>query len=340
MRPLFLLAASTLAASLAAPAMAQDHSANGAVEPAQAQAPPPAEAEVDHANMDHSHGLDLAGDSCIVSLDDAELTCEESAEIDHSQMDHSAMGHAAPDGPAEASGTSRLPQAEGMMPGVHFDIGGGWMGMAHGFAWGVYTEQTGPRGDDVAFVQSMAMLMAEKEFEGGRLQLKGMVSGDPLIGDRGYPILFGAGETAGGRPLVDRQHPHDLFMELAARIDVDIAEGTTAFLYGGPVGEPALGPSAIMHRASARLNPEAPITHHWFDSTHITYGVVTAGVAGKLWQLEASAFRGEEPDEDRWDIETPRLGSWSVRATLTPPPNRAAPVRYGRLEPPEARHPG
>jgi hypothetical protein len=259
--------------------------------------------------------------------------------MDRSQMpgmDHSAM----PEGPAEGSGTARLPRAEGMMPGLHFDLGGGWTGMAHGYAWGVWTDQSGPRGDAMAFVQSMAMVMAEKRFAGGRLQLKAMLSGDPLIGDRGYPVLFAAGETAGGQPLVDRQHPHDLFMELAARVDVDIADGTTAFLYAGPVGEPALGPSAFMHRASARLNPEAPITHHWFDSTHITYGVVTAGVAGRTWQLEASAFRGQEPDEDRADIEEPRLDSWSVRATFNPSPNWALQVSHGRLDQPEALHPG
>jgi hypothetical protein len=167
-----------------------------------------------------------------------------------------------------------------------------------------------------------------------------MMSAEPLMDARGYPNLFATGETANGEPLVDRQHPHDLFMELAARLDVDVGEGTTAFLYGGPVGEPALGPAAFMHRASARLNPEAPISHHWFDSTHITYGVVTAGVAGGAWQVEASAFRGEEPDEDRWDIETPRLDSWSVRATLTPSPNWAMQVSYGRIEQPEALHPG
>ncbi len=259
--------------------------------------------------------------------------------VDHAAMGHGAV-HARTSGPVEASGTARLPQAEGMMPGLHFDLGGGWNGMAHGYAWGVYTEQTGPRGDDKLYVQSMAMLMAEREFEGGRLQLKAMISAEPLMNNRGYPNLFATGETAGGEPLVDRQHPHDLFMELAARVDVDIAEGTTAFLYGGPVGEPALGPPAFMHRASARLNPEAPITHHWFDSTHITYGVVTAGVASSLWQIEASAFRGEEPDEDRWDIETPRLDSWSVRGTLTPSPNWALQVSHGRIDEPEAAHPG
>lgn len=260
-------------------------------------------------------------------------------EVDHAAMGHGAA-HAPTSGPVEASGTARLPQAEGMMPGLHFDLGSGWSGMAHGFAWGVYTDQTGPRGDDKLYVQSMAMLMAERELEGGRLQLKTMLSAEPLMNNRGYPNLFATGETAGGGPLVDRQHPHDLFMELAARVDVDIAEGTSAFLYGGPVGEPALGPPAFMHRASARLNPEAPITHHWFDSTHITYGVVTAGVASSLWQIEASAFRGEEPDEDRWDVETPRLDSWSVRGTLTPSPHWALQASHGRIDEPEATHPG
>jgi hypothetical protein len=156
----------------------------------------------------------------------------------------------------------------------------------------------------------------------------------------GYPNLFATGETAGGLPLVDRQHPHDLFMELAGRVDVNVGPGTTLFVYGGPVGEPALGPSAFMHRGSARYNPEPPITHHWFDSTHITYGVVTAGISAPKWQLEGSAFRGREPDEDRWDIETPRLDSWSVRATWSPVPAIAIQASYGQLKEPEALHPG
>ena len=273
-----------------------------------------------------------------------------SAQMDHSQMDHvaptaapmdhAAMGHEMPIGPTEGSGTARLPAAEGMMPGLHFDLGSGWQGMAHGYGWLVHSEQNGPRGDDKTYVQSMAMLMAQRDFGGVRLQFRTMMSAEPLLDARGYPNLFATGETANGEPLVDRQHPHDLFMELAARVDVDLTEDTTAFLYGGPVAEPALGPAAFMHRASARLNPEAPITHHWFDSTHITYGVITAGLAGQMWQIEGSAFRGQEPDEDRWDIESPRLNSWAVRATLNPSPNWAMQVSHGRLKQPEALHPG
>jgi hypothetical protein len=169
-----------------------------------------------------------------------------------------------------------------------------------------------------------------------------MWSLEPLtIGRGGYPELLQTGETADGRaPLIDRQHPHDLFMELEAKAEFDIGTATKAFAYGGPVGEPALGPSAFMHRASARYNPEAPITHHWFDSTHITYGVVTAGLGGKAWQLEASAFRGREPDEHRWNIETPKLDSWSVRASFAPSDAWLVQASYGQLNEPEELHPG
>lgn len=238
------------------------------------------------------------------------------------------------------SGTSLQPGNEGPMGGYHVPMGD-WMLMAHGSAWAVHSDQGGPRGDEKTFVQSMAMVEASGPVSDGvRLQLRSMLSLDPLMGDRGYPILFSTGETAGGEPLVDRQHPHDFFMELAGRVDVDVAEGSSLFLYGGPVAEPALGPSAFMHRASARFNPEAPISHHWFDSTHITFGVVTAGLATRQFQIEASAFRGKEPDEDRWDIEKPKLDSWSVRGTWTPSPAWAAQISYGRLKSPEATHPG
>jgi hypothetical protein len=264
-------------------------------------------------------------------------------EHDHAAMNTNMPGMAMGDAstaPAQGSGTSRLPASEGAMDGLHIMPGDEWMLMLHGHAFGVYTDQSGPRGDKGAFVQSMAMLSAEKSTSWGRIQLKSMLSVEPLMGARGYPNLFSTGETAGGRPLVDRQHPHDLFMELAARVDVNIADSATAFLYGGPVGEPALGPSAFMHRTSAKLNPEAPITHHWFDSTHITYGVITGGIATRRFQIEASAFRGQEPDERRWNIETPKLDSWSVRATWNPTPKWALQVSTGRLKQPEAAHPG
>ncbi len=236
--------------------------------------------------------------------------------------------------PQSGSGTARLPHNEVAMHGVHL-ASGDWMVMAHGTVSAQYTDHSGPRGDDKTYITSMAMLTGERQTEWGRIQLKSMFSLEPLMSNRGYPNLFATGETAGGAPLVDRQHPHDLFMELAARVDIDVADDTRLFVYGGPVGEPALGPSAFMHRGSARLNPEAPITHHWFDSSHITYGVATLGFATPKLQLEGSLFTGREPDERRWNIEKPRFDSWSLRATLNPSPRWAMQISTGRLKQPE-----
>ncbi len=236
------------------------------------------------------------------------------------------------------SGTSRLPQGDSTMHGLHLMPGDGWMLMAHGWVRASYSDYSGPRGDDMAYVTSMAMLNAQKDMGGARLTLKSMLSLEPLMDAKGYPVLFATGETAHGTSLVDRQHPHDLFMELAARLDVDVAPGTALFLYGGPVGEPALGPSAFMMRGSGRDNPEPPISHHWFDSTHITYGVVTAGVSAPHWQIEVSAFRGTEPDEERWGIETPKLDSWSVRVSWNPTARWSAQISHGFLKQPEATH--
>lgn len=258
--------------------------------------------------------------------------------------DHAAMAMPADmmmgDGISVAgSGTSRLPAAD-RMRGVHV-AAGDWMVMAHGYAWGSWTRQGGPRGADEAFVQSMAMVEAAHPLSDRvGLTLRTMLSADPLMGQRGYPDLFATGETAHGLALVDRQHPHDLFMELSGRIDVAAgAGGGHAFVYAGLPGEPALGPAAFMHRGSARFDPEAPITHHWFDSTHITYGVVTAGWAAAHWQVEASAFKGREPDEYRYDIDRPGLDSWSVRGTWNPLPAWSAQLSYGHLHSPEALHP-
>jgi hypothetical protein len=276
-----------------------------------------------------------------------------SEHADHAAIEHGAAegagehaghggehGQDAPSAPfGEGSGTARLPGTEGAMQGLHH-TSGNWMLMTHGYVTAQYTDMSGPRGDDKLYSTSMAMFSATRRAGWGRIRFNSMLSLEPLMSERGYPSLFSTGETAGGAALVDRQHPHDLFMELAARIDVNVAAGTTAFLYAGPVGEPALGPSSFMHRGSATDNPDPPIAHHWFDSTHITYGVITAGLSSRLWQLEASAFRGGEPDEDRWDIEAPRLDSWSVRGTFNPDRHWALQASYGELDEPEALHPG
>ncbi len=286
-------------------------------------------------------------------------------EHDHSQMDHEIHRNAQDTEPStsewvlqEGSGTSLLPARERHGMGEHGTqiLADKRIGIfAHGYIWAVHTDQSGPRGDAKSYVQSMGMLTARPDIGLDKtLRLRAMFSLEPLMSNRGYPNLFATGETAGGLPLVDRQHPHDFIMELSARFDISLAPGRffpnapRLFLYAGAVGEPALGPSAFMHRASAQFNPEAPITHHWFDSTHITYGVVTAGLslpidnagANKV-QLEGSIFTGREPDERRWNIEKPRFDSWSVRATWNPSPKWALQVSHGFLKNPEFLiHPG
>ncbi|MDI1300967.1 MAG: hypothetical protein PSX71_03590 [bacterium] len=222
----------------------------------------------------------------------------------------------------EGSGTSWQPEAT-PMHGLMWESGE-WMLMAHGFANGIYDHQVGPRGDDKTFVNSMGMLMAQRPALGGMLGLRAMVSLDPTMGKRGYPLLFQTGETADGEnPLVDRQHPHDAFMELSITHSHPVGNNGAVYVYAGLPGEPALGPPAFMHRFSGLRNPEAPLTHHWLDSTHITFGVVTLGASQGPWKLEASSFNGREPDENRWNIETRQFDSWSVRLSYNPTPNWA-----------------
>ncbi|HEV2104603.1 MAG TPA: hypothetical protein VGU27_02655, partial [Candidatus Eisenbacteria bacterium] len=200
--------------------------------------------------------------------------------------------------------------------------------------------QGGPRGDTKVFSSNMGMAMAQRPLGPGTLGLRTMLSLEPVtIGKPGYPLLLQSGETADGRtPLVDRQHPHDLFMELAGSYSVASGD-RSLFVYGGLPGEPALGPPAFMHRFSGENLPVAPITHHWLDSTHISYGVLTAGVVVARVKLEASAFRGREPDQDRWNVESPKLDSHSFRLSVNPTDRWALQVSYGRLHSPEQLEP-
>ncbi|HZZ87680.1 MAG TPA: hypothetical protein VFE13_05025 [Caulobacteraceae bacterium] len=228
----------------------------------------------------------------------------------------------------DASGTSWQPDST-PMDGSSW-AAKGWTGMVHGYADFVYDHQAGPRGASQTFSESMLMVMAQHPVGAGELTLRGMLSLDPAMGPAGYPLLLQTGETADGvTPLVDRQHPHDLFMELAGVYSVPIGAGASAFLYVGYPGEPALGPPTFMHRVSGMDDPAAPVTHHWLDSTHITFGVLTAGVVRGPFKLEASAFNGREPDQRRWDFDPPRFDSWSARASLNPTPDWALQVSYG-----------
>jgi hypothetical protein len=182
--------------------------------------------------------------------------------------------------------------------------------------------------------------MANRRAGPGTLGLRAMVSLDPTMGKSGYPLVFQTGETAdGATPLVDRQHPHDFFMELSTSYSIPFGDDGAAFAYFGLPGEPALGPPAFMHRFSGMRNPEAPLTHHWLDSTHITFGVATLGVSRGPMQLEASWFNGREPDQMRWNIETRRFDSLSARLSVNPVRALSMQVSYGDLASPEQLEP-
>lgn len=240
---------------------------------------------------------------------------------------------------AIGSGTSLMPASS---PGYMWHrMKGDWMIAAHGDLKIGFNHQGGPRGVNKAESQNWFMLMAERPAGGGRLMLRGMVSAEPLTAPRrGFPELFQTGETFNGRPIIDAQHPHDLFMELAAQYTLPLSETVSINLYGGPVGEPALGPVAFMHRASASENPAAPLSHHWQDSSHITHGVFTAGVTAGRFKVEGSIFRGAEPDENRKDIELGKLDSYSGRISFAPTPDWVFQFSRGHLTNPEAAQPG
>jgi hypothetical protein len=234
----------------------------------------------------------------------------------------------------ESSGTAWQPDNSEHM-GV-MTTSGDWMLMAHGVLNLVTDHQSGPRGADKAFASGMLMGMARRPLGNGALQLKAMISPDPLMGASGYPLLLASGETANGRDrLIDRQHPHDFFMELSASVSQATGAKSSAFVYAGLPGEPAFGPPAFMHREAILDSPEAPISHHWLDSTHISFGVITAGLVLDRFKIEVSRFNGREPDQHRWNIETGALDSTAVRLSWNPTDTLALQTSWGRFVDPE-----
>jgi hypothetical protein len=235
-----------------------------------------------------------------------------------------------------SSGTAMNPAAW-PMPMI-MKPAGSWntMYMAQGFI--ADTQQSGPRGGDKFYSSNWFMANAEhRAGKKGAFQIQLMLSLEPAtMTERRYPLLFQTGETAFGKPLADAQHPHDFVMALAFQYALSLDKNTTLELYFAPVGDPALGPVAYPHRASAMELPQATLSHHWQDSTHIANEVVTAGVAYKRIKLEASGFYGSEPDEYRWDIDSGSINSWSTRLWYFPGKNWAAQVSVGRLTKPEA----
>lgn len=238
----------------------------------------------------------------------------------------------------QASGTGMNPQAAPMeMSMTHH---GDWMLMLHGQAFVSDVQQSGPRGADKFFSANWGMAMADRKLGDGHLMLRAMLSLEPATVGKKYPELFQTGETLDNRPIVDAQHPHDFFMELAAEYARPLTGNTIGYIYAAPVGDPALGPVAYPHRASASELPQATLSHHLQDSTHIAGSVITLGAQRGALGYAFSGFHGREPDENRWDINTGRIDSWSARVTFDPSPNWSAQVSTGHLHHPEALEPG
>ncbi len=238
------------------------------------------------------------------------------------------------------SGTSWLPD-DSPMHAAHL-MAGQWELMLHGVAFAMYDKQGSRRGDEQFSSVNWGMLMATRELGGGRLQLRGMLSAEPwTVGGRGYPLLLQTGETFQGTSLHDRQHPHDLFMELAGLYEHAVSDRLGVSLYVAPVGEPAIGPVAFPHRPSAMNDPMAPIGHHWQDATHISFGVLTAGVFTHALRLESSVFNGREPDENRtnFDYAGRSLDSYAGRLSWNPTSHWSLAGAYAYLKSPEALKP-
>ena len=256
----------------------------------------------------------------------------------HDTVEASHQGHAAMMTGAlgitrarAGSGTSWLPDVTPVYA-IHRNFGG-WNTMLHENLFVQYVNEGTDRGGDQLGSVNWGMAMAERRAAGGFLGLRTMFSLErATVGECGYPDLFATGESCNGRPIHDRQHPHDLFMEAAGIYERELSATMALQLYAGLAGEPALGPVAFPHRISALSTPIAPLTHHWLDSTHISYGVASAGVFGTRWKVEVSAFNGREPDENRFDLDLDALDSFSGRLWFAPSDRWSVQISKGHLK--------
>jgi hypothetical protein len=240
----------------------------------------------------------------------------------------------------QASGTGMNPQSWPMPMLMLSPENWSLMFMAQAFV--VDTQESGPRGADTFYSPNWGMFAASHSLGGGSFMFQMMLSLDPAtITNRSYPELFQTGETAYGKPLVDAQHPHDFIMGLGFHYAHPLGENVMLQFYFAPVGDPALGPVAFPHRASADELPQATLSHHWQDSTHIADEVLTAGIMlHNIVRLEASGFYGTEPGENRWIIQYGPINSWSTRLSLFPSANWMGQFSVGRIANPERQSPG
>ncbi len=292
----------------------------------------PGQPHAGHDEKQGMSGMDMSGAGSmnmgplmVMSGDDMGVRVGSS---EHNIMSMGSMG----------SGTSWQPSTGPMH--MHYKLAGDWLLMFHYNLIAGLNRQGGPRGVTKLDSQSWFMPMAYRKLGRGTLQLRGMFSAEPFtFPPGGSPLLFQTGETYKGRPLIDKQHPHDLFMELSAQYTHPLGERGTWFTYFGYPGEPALGPVAFMHRMSASENSSATLAHHLQDSTHISFGVLTTGFTYRRFKLEGSIFNGREPDENRYDFDSHKWNSRSARLSFMPNRNWAFQVSHGFLRSPEAQEP-
>lgn len=332
-------------------------------EPAPAASPPPIYTCLMHPEVrqDHPGECPKCGMTLVRKKDSGDLPAEKGHGADR-MIEHEAHRLRAPAAPEmggmpmthmtmtssinladpmsrESSGTSWVPDSTPTY-GKMFMLGDNML-MLHGGAFPRYTNVSTRRGDDRIDLPNWAMAMFSHPIgDFGQLGFRGMMSLDPLTeGGRGYPLLFQSGESWHDEPLHDRQHPHDLFDELSATYSQKFGHDLSGYLYLGYPGEPALGSPTFMHRLSAMDNPDAPISHHWQDSTHITFGVVTLGAVWRNVKVEGSIFNGSEPDENRYDFDRLKLNSFSGRLSWNPTKDLALQVSHGYVKSPEALEP-
>lgn len=303
-----------------------------------------------HDHNSHSHGESSKKDTIPLKVNKSNSKTPQAGH-EHNMNQHGAheqsMSHAFSKNlpmTRNGSGTAWLPDNSPMY-GYMFHSNK-WMYMLHGDAYIRYNKQDlldrGSRGDSKLDAPNMVMFMGQRNVgRNGLFHFNTMFSLDPItVGGEGYPLLFQTGETYKDQPLVDRQHPHDLISELSVSYAHAFSQKADLFLYVGYPGEPALGPAAYVHRPSAFFNPDAPLTHHWVDATHITFGVATLGFRYGDFKIEASSFTGREPDEDRYNFDKPRFDSWSGRLSYNPTAAWALQVSHGFIKEPELLHPG
>jgi len=266
------------------------------------------------------------------------MAMPEHQDVEHATEMHSSINVADPTS-REGSGTSWIPDSSPIY-GRMFMLGDDML-MLHGAIFPRYTNVSSDRGDDRIDAPNWIMAMFSHSLgENTQLGLRAMMSLDPLTeGGRGYPLLLQSGESWHEQPLHDRQHPHDLFDELSFSLSQKLTNDMSGYIYFGYPGEPALGPPTFMHRPSAMDDPDAPIGHHWQDSTHVTFGVATAGLQWRNLKIEGSVFTGREPDENRYDFDRPRFDSFSGRISWNPTPELALQISHAYIESPEALEP-